>query len=214
MNQVTTIERESKPFNPEEDYYLVLGLERDCSLKEIKGAYKNLANKHHPDKGGDRKWFHLIKEAFTVLSDQQSRANYDEHGRFTSEEYQNAKDYIKSVVEQVVANIEDLEHVDMVETLLQTTVKNIQNGNNALQKQERIRKKFERNEHRSKNSAILEVFRKHKGIAITAIENIEISLRTFDVAMIMLKDYEYNFEVEPEQEVYYTAGEIRGWGTE
>jgi DnaJ homolog subfamily A member 2 len=42
-----------------EKLYEVLGVEKDANEKEIKKAYRKLAVKHHPDKGGDE---HLFKE--------------------------------------------------------------------------------------------------------------------------------------------------------
>ena len=39
------------------DYYSTLGVPRNADAKTIKTAYKKLASKHHPDKGGDEeKW--------------------------------------------------------------------------------------------------------------------------------------------------------------
>ncbi len=64
-----------------EDYYKVLGISRDASKEEIKKAYKKLAHKHHPDKGGDEETFKKISEAYHVLSDDNKRAQYDRFGR-------------------------------------------------------------------------------------------------------------------------------------
>lgn len=200
MNQVTTTEPAAKIFNPDADYYDVLEVSRDCSQSDIKSAYKRLANEHHPDKGGDLSWFHLIKEAYNVLSDPGSRANYDEHGRFTNEEYSIAHAYIVSVVEMIVSRVEELEYVDIVKTLLATTNNNIENTRIEVGKQTKIKAKFERNEGRTKNKAILEVFKKHKGVAIKSIEALEKDIRTFDIAMVLLKDYEYHFDVKPAPE--------------
>ncbi|MCD6177654.1 molecular chaperone DnaJ [bacterium] len=63
------------------DYYKILGVPRNASQEEIKKAYRRLAHKYHPDKGGDEKKFKEINEAYQVLSDKEKRAQYDRFGR-------------------------------------------------------------------------------------------------------------------------------------
>lgn len=64
-----------------QDYYKVLGVEKSASKDEIKKAFRKLAHEHHPDKtGGDDKKFKEANEAYTVLSDDQKRAQYDQFG--------------------------------------------------------------------------------------------------------------------------------------
>ena len=60
-----------------QDYYQLLGLPKNASDEEIKKAYRTLAMKHHPDLGGDSTTFQKIQEAYSVLSDPQERAEYD-----------------------------------------------------------------------------------------------------------------------------------------
>ncbi|GBD33943.1 Chaperone protein DnaJ [bacterium HR34] len=62
------------------DYYSILGVSRDASQEEIKRAYRRLAHKYHPDKGGDEEKFKEINEAYQVLSDPEKRAQYDKFG--------------------------------------------------------------------------------------------------------------------------------------
>ena len=62
------------------DYYNILGVSKDASTAEIKKAYRKLAMKHHPDKGGDQERFKELSEAYAVLSDPQKKQMYDTYG--------------------------------------------------------------------------------------------------------------------------------------
>jgi molecular chaperone DnaJ len=63
-----------------EDLYELLGVGRNATNDEIKKAYKKLAKKHHPDKGGDEDYFKKIANAYDVLSNSEKRSNYDRFG--------------------------------------------------------------------------------------------------------------------------------------
>ena len=64
------------------DYYTTLGVNKNASQDEIKKAYKKLANKHHPDKGGDQNKFKEISVAYDTIGDPQKRAEYDHQQTF------------------------------------------------------------------------------------------------------------------------------------
>lgn len=59
------------------DFYKILGVPRRADTDTIKQAYRKQAMKHHPDKGGDGAYFATVNEAYRVLSDPKSRAEYD-----------------------------------------------------------------------------------------------------------------------------------------
>ena len=61
-------------------YYDTLGVGKSASPEEIKAAYRKLAMKHHPDRGGDQKKFQQITEAYETLSDPDKKAFYDHGG--------------------------------------------------------------------------------------------------------------------------------------
>ena len=69
------------------DFYLILGVEREATLADVKRAYKRLARRYHPDiNPGDRMaaaQFRQIAEAYETLSDAERRQQYDTTGVLT-----------------------------------------------------------------------------------------------------------------------------------
>jgi len=61
-------------------YYEILGVEKTASQEQIRKAYRKLAVKNHPDKGGDPEVFKDIQKAHDVLSDENKRQLYDQGG--------------------------------------------------------------------------------------------------------------------------------------
>ncbi len=68
-----------------EDFYKLLGIEKNASEAEIKKSYRKMAMKYHPDRNKEKpkvaeEKFKQIKEAYEILSDGQKRAAYDQFG--------------------------------------------------------------------------------------------------------------------------------------
>jgi curved DNA-binding protein len=59
------------------DYYNTLGISKSASEADIKAAYRKMAMKHHPDRGGDEKKFKEVTEAYETLSDPQKKQMID-----------------------------------------------------------------------------------------------------------------------------------------
>ncbi len=65
------------------DYYEILGVPRNADPEAIRGAYRALAKRYHPDvnkEAGAEERFKEVNEAYGVLSDEQRRAAYDQYG--------------------------------------------------------------------------------------------------------------------------------------
>ena len=66
-------------FNNQE-LYDILGVAKNATKKEICKAYRKLALKNHPDRGGDEEIFKKISGAYEILKDEEKRKIYDQSG--------------------------------------------------------------------------------------------------------------------------------------
>ena len=64
------------------DYYKILGVSEDASDGDIKKAFRKLAVKYHPDRGGDENKFKEANEAYDTLKDSKKRQEYDTMRKF------------------------------------------------------------------------------------------------------------------------------------
>lgn len=70
------------------DYYQILGVQPNASVKTIKVAYRKLAHKYHPDINSDagaEAKFKEVDEAYHVLKDEKLRAKFDEVRQYGSQ---------------------------------------------------------------------------------------------------------------------------------
>lgn len=63
------------------NYYDILGVDKKATKEDIQKAFRKLAQKHHPDKGGDESRFKEITEAYSTLTDEKKRREYDSYGQ-------------------------------------------------------------------------------------------------------------------------------------
>ena len=83
MRAYARVGTEVARLEPKRDYYEVLGVDRDADARTIKRAFLKKARKLHPDVNKDpnaEEQFKEVNEAYSVLSDERKRANYDRYG--------------------------------------------------------------------------------------------------------------------------------------
>jgi DnaJ-class molecular chaperone len=69
-------------------HYETLGLTESATQDEIKKAYRSLASKNHPDKGGDTAKFQEIQAAYAAIETPEKRAQYDAERQGMGQRYQ------------------------------------------------------------------------------------------------------------------------------
>ncbi|MFH2106689.1 MAG: molecular chaperone DnaJ [Candidatus Micrarchaeota archaeon] len=84
------------------DYYEILGIPKTASVEDIKKAYRTLAMKHHPDKGGDAEKFKELSEAYAALSDPKKKSTYDQYGHAGFDQMYSQEDIFRG------ANFQDI----------------------------------------------------------------------------------------------------------
>lgn len=85
------------------DYYKILDIPKTADQEDVKKAYRKMAAKHHPDRGGDTQKFQEVEEAYRILSDPNTRAEYDNpqpQFRFTASGF----DFHGDIFEQMMRN--------------------------------------------------------------------------------------------------------------
>ena len=113
--------------NFNKNYYAILGIKFESTKPEIKKSYYTLSFIHHPDKGGDELLFSEIKEAYNILTDEETKKEYDKKSRY-------GKDY-NELVELYLVNIdidyqssknklEDLKKNEILDIILDIDEKN------------------------------------------------------------------------------------------
>jgi curved DNA-binding protein CbpA len=188
--------------------YEILGLTPEATPKQIKSAWRVLAQKHHPDKQGDPEAFKAIQTAYDVLSDPERRAQYDATGE-TKEaptlRYK-ALTLLPGLVEQVIKQ-NDADTEDLIEAARHYTTAEIigqQRQQHAFNQQitkcEKVLKrlKFEGKGEDMVAQVINQKLDHLRGGLAAFVANIEI----YEEVLVILEDYKYTKDVKVDPWLY------------
>jgi curved DNA-binding protein CbpA len=183
------------------NHYETLGIPNDATDDQIRSAWRAKAKSHHPDKGGNTEVMASINIAYSVLSDADRRARYDETGEDAEQnsEAQEARNLlIRGFTDMVQRKIKygRIAHVrnGLVEAQdrCNTQIANTRAEIEALQ---RDKDSITTSDEYNAYNAVLDMCIKNGETQIAALER---NLQIVRLAMEMLQSYESQRpEVEP-----------------
>jgi len=178
--------------------YEELGLSSSATYEEIKQRYKSLAQVHHPDRGGDEEKFKQIKFAYVILSDPESRHQYDTSGKVYNDRTPRscAIEDICHLARSVIPSINP-EHDDLIIIMrervngFRTNIcRNIETYNNYINNSQKVIDRIKRKDN-GENMI--------RQIAETQLKQLQEELNVFnrqllvnDEMLLILEDYDYN----------------------
>lgn len=178
--------------------YDILGVDRYCSIDEIKAQYRILAHRHHPDKGGDPEIFKQINQAYDILTDPLQRQSYNDTGLyfFDASILKEAKDQLHRLLFTAIDKL-DIENSDIVLSMkvqarqIQESVKiDISNVKKFKAKLLRVRSKMR--QKRDQDSILKDMLTKRIETCDTDIKNFQRRLVVCSYMLIILENYHYS----------------------
>ena len=193
------------------DLYDALGVPRDATLKQIKAAYRKLAQLHHPDKGGDNERFLLIKQAYETLSDPEMRDHYDRYGNLKENKslmvlaQQKVGSLFMQTMNGVVNDYTDI--ILVMRELIKAERKQLRNHLRQLVVEY---KKGRQAKHRlrqvGKSDLIMQLANSRRTDVVRGYLSIREQRNVLDLALLIVNDYEYQADKwEPAAPSWSTA---------
>lgn len=184
------------------DLYTILGVGRNATADEIKKAYRKLAAKHHPDKGGDTDKMTELTRAYSVLSNEKSRDRYDTTGEEQETPFERKfQEFVQMFFLKIIDTF-DVERVDLLGQLKQVARDNIKGTKGAMKDADRrmtdMQKVLNRLEAKGENRISAIVQMNIDGIK-KEIGTYEDHIKFMGEVLECLGSYHYNFEQQQEE---------------
>lgn len=186
------------------DLYKTLGVSKGADKKAIRKAYLNRAKKTHPDSGGNKDKFALVKKAYDILSDEERRKRYDDLGDDSDTVDNSQGDAIQTVAHYLNLVLQDCANGGRspIEIDIMSSIRSkINSGISEAQKQIRIAKqmldidKKMKGRFKSKGENIME------SILISRFQALENQIKNQTLweekqknALEMIKDFTFKYD--------------------
>lgn len=112
------------------DPYKTLGIDRSADASTIKSAYRRLASKHHPDRGGDTATFQSIQAAYDILGDPHKKREFDnpqpKFNGFPGQGFGNINDFFNNIFNQQQRKLYTVTVFVTLEQIVKGSVENVQ----------------------------------------------------------------------------------------
>jgi len=195
------------------DLYAVLGIDHSATSEQIKKAYKKLANKYHPDKGGDEEMFKRINQAYETLIDPVKRQSYDITGIYEGTDavhVKSARESIELAVFNIInQNEANIEYIDIVQTIKQNIHNDLIANKQAEDKINKLIARLNKNKERATGSLVISAFDKQIRAQQDALTQADNNKKVLDIAGKLINSCKYKFDEKPKQQ--YTAAGISGF---
>lgn len=184
---------------PMSDLYAALELERGADAADVKRAYRKKAQEHHPDKGGDKERFQVVKSTYEVLSDPDRRKRYDETGE-TGQQHDPREEMLGILAQLMMTIIDkvDVDHTNVIETMrAQISGVQAQHSQSIENNRKRIRvreRALKRLKAKTGENILASMLRADIMATEAAIQRIEGEQEKVKAMLALLDDYEYKVD--------------------
>lgn len=196
------------------DPYETLGVDKDATSKEINAAYKKKAKKAHPDQGGSAEEFQQLKNSAMVLLDPEKRKRFDEEGivddntpnNIQAKAMENIANFFINSVDALETpqgmgiRMNDLDMVSGAVTYFRQQIQGAEAHITVIEKKiKSFDKMLKRLKTKRKNDVIRTMITSHMTTLKNATTGSKLQIKMCEAAILILKDYEFEQEVNPYQ---------------
>ena len=191
--------------------YDVLGVPLTAGLADIKKAYRNLSKSHHPDKGGNEEVFKSISEAYTILSKDETRKWFDNHG--SMDDYKSQEEIairnLKLVLDKIIGEHGFMaDHTDLIVRMREEINEASSQMEEDVERIEIEILKLDSIVGRLKNTEVLKAHMEKVIVATELRKQIILDmLPVQNLMLVLIEDASYTFETDDDME---WAGENNG----